>query len=73
MHASNVILNLQQIMQRQQTLGVPLQEKESSKKMAHQPYRLLERSVFSDRMVFVESLKDSNYMSEMELTIYDSW
>lgn len=41
--------------------------------MKEQPYRLLERSIFCDRMVFVESLKDSNYMSEMELTIYDKW
>ena len=50
-----------------------LQEKESGTAMAKQPYRLLERSIFCDRMVFVESLKDSQYLSEMELTIYDSW
>lgn len=51
-----------------------LQEKDSGIAMkTHQPYRLLERSIFCDRMVFVESLKDSNFMSEMELTIYDSW
>lgn len=41
--------------------------------MKAQPYRLLERSIFCDRMVFVESLKDSKIMSEMELSIYNSW
>lgn len=41
--------------------------------MKHQPYRLLERSIFCDRMVFVESLRDSKILSEMELSIYDSW
>lgn len=50
-----------------------LQEHESAAAMKSQPYRLLERSIFCDRMVFVESLKDSKMMSEMELTIYNSW
>jgi deoxyadenosine/deoxycytidine kinase len=50
-----------------------LQEQESAVAMKSQPYRLLERSVFCDRMVFVESLKDSKLMSEMELSIYNAW
>eukprot|EP00976_Prorocentrum_cordatum_P095427 1190163-Prorocentrum_minimum.AAC.1 len=31
----------------------------------------MERSVFSDRMVFCESLAESNWMNEMEMTVYD--
>ena len=50
-----------------------MQEQESANAMMQQPYRLLERSIFCDRMVFVESLKDSKIMSEMELSIYNSW
>lgn len=50
-----------------------MQEQESANAMKAQPYRLLERSIFCDRMVFVESLKDSKIMSEMELSIYNSW
>ena len=56
-----------------QDLSHFMQEQDSAKAMKNQPYRLLERSIFCDRMVFVESLKDSNIMSEMELSIYDSW
>lgn len=50
-----------------------VQEQDSARAMHNQPYRLLERSIFCDRMVFVESLRDSNILSEMELSIYDSW
>jgi hypothetical protein len=35
--------------------------------------RLLERSVFSDRMVFVRALRASQDLQQHELTIYDSW
>ncbi|CAL5221461.1 g3654 [Coccomyxa viridis] len=35
--------------------------------------RLLERSVFSDRMVFVRAVHEANWLSDMELSIYDSW
>ena len=35
--------------------------------------RLLERSVFSDRMVFVRAVHEAKWLSEMELSIYDSW
>ena len=37
------------------------------------PLRLLERSVFSDRMVFVRAVHEAKWLSEMELSIYDSW
>jgi len=35
--------------------------------------RLLERSVFSDRMVFVRAVHAAKFMSDTELAIYDSW
>ncbi len=37
------------------------------------PMRLLERSVFSDRMVFVRAVHEARYMSDLELSVYDSW
>ena len=37
------------------------------------PFRLLERSVFSDRMVFVRAVHENRWMSDLELGIYDSW
>ena len=37
------------------------------------PLRLLERSVFSDRMVFVRAVHEAKWLSDMELGIYDSW
>jgi deoxyadenosine/deoxycytidine kinase len=33
------------------------------------PLRLMERSVFSDRM----AVHEAKWMSEMEISIYDSW
>lgn len=38
-----------------------------------QPVRLMERSVFSDRMVFVRAVKESGWMGDVELAVYDSW
>jgi deoxyadenosine/deoxycytidine kinase len=35
--------------------------------------RLLERSIFSDRMVFVRAVHAAKYMNDTELAIYDSW
>jgi hypothetical protein len=37
------------------------------------PLRLMERSVFSDRMVFVRAVHEAKFMSDMEISIYDSW
>jgi deoxyadenosine/deoxycytidine kinase len=48
-----------------------MQERDSSTGPA--PMRLLERSVFSDRMVFVRAVHEARWMSDMELAIYDSW
>lgn len=36
-------------------------------------YRLLERSVFSDRMVFVETLRRDDTLDPMEMAIYGNW
>ena len=35
--------------------------------------RLLERSVFCDRMVFVKAVHEAQHLSELELKLYDSW
>ncbi|KAK1300713.1 hypothetical protein QJS10_CPB13g00719 [Acorus calamus] len=48
-----------------------MQEKESA--VGIKPLRLMERSVFSDRMVFVRAVHEANWMNEMEISIYDSW
>ncbi|CAA0827790.1 P-loop containing nucleoside triphosphate hydrolases superfamily protein [Striga hermonthica] len=48
-----------------------MQEKESSGGV--KPLRLMERSVFSDRMVFVRAVHEAKWMNEMEISIYDSW
>ncbi|KAL3845637.1 hypothetical protein ACJIZ3_003040 [Penstemon smallii] len=48
-----------------------MQERESS--VGIKPLRLMERSVFSDRMVFVRAVHEAKWMNEMEINIYDSW
>ncbi|XP_013620326.1 PREDICTED: uncharacterized protein LOC106326913 [Brassica oleracea var. oleracea] len=48
-----------------------MQEKESASGV--KPLRLMERSVFSDRMVFVRAVHEAKWMNEMEISIYDSW
>ncbi|KAH6836015.1 P-loop containing nucleoside triphosphate hydrolases superfamily protein [Perilla frutescens var. hirtella] len=48
-----------------------MQERESCSGM--KPLRLMERSVFSDRMVFVRAVHEAKWMNEMEISIYDSW
>ncbi|RCV10283.1 hypothetical protein SETIT_2G099900v2 [Setaria italica] len=48
-----------------------MQEKESSGGI--KPLRLVERSIFSDRMVFVRAVHEANWLNGMELSIYDSW
>jgi deoxyadenosine/deoxycytidine kinase len=35
--------------------------------------RILERSVFTDRKVFVSSLKDNKYLDDMEVSLYNEW
>ncbi|XP_021748863.1 uncharacterized protein LOC110714621 [Chenopodium quinoa] len=48
-----------------------MQERDSSAGI--QPLRLMERSIFSDRMVFVRAVHEAKWMNEMEISIYDSW
>ncbi|KAL2467607.1 P-loop containing nucleoside triphosphate hydrolase superfamily protein [Forsythia ovata] len=48
-----------------------MQERESSGGL--KPLRLVERSIFSDRMVFVRAVHEAKWMNEMEINIYDSW
>jgi len=48
-----------------------LQEQESREDAT--PLRIMERSVFSDRQVFVNSIHESNWMNDMEMTVYDQW
>jgi len=50
---------------------VPLQERNSAS--IQHPVRLMERSVFSDRMVFVRAVRESGWMGDVELAVYDSW
>lgn len=47
------------------------QEHES--RSTQKPVRMLERSVFSDRHVFVRAVHENEWLSEAELQIYDSW
>lgn len=37
------------------------------------PLRILERSVFSDRNVFVESVREHGWLSELEGDLYNAW
>eukprot|EP00884_Botryococcus_braunii_P010284 jgi/Botrbrau1/19257/Bobra.0073s0007.1 len=48
-------------------------EQEEASRRAEKPLRILERSIFSDRMVFVRAVHEAQWLSDMELKIYDSW
>jgi hypothetical protein len=37
------------------------------------PLQILERSIFSDRMVFVRAMHEAGFLGDLELSIYDSW
>lgn len=37
------------------------------------PFRLMERSVFSDQMIFVRAVHESNWMTNLELNLFRSW
>eukprot|EP00210_Caulerpa_lentillifera_P005588 g5345.t1 len=37
------------------------------------PLRIMERSVFSDRLVFVRAVHEAQWMDDMQLQLYDSW
>lgn len=51
---------------------VPVLQERNSQNISR-PVRLIERSVFSDRMVFVRAVKESGWMGDVELAVYDSW
>ena len=48
-----------------------LQEIES--RDATVPLRIMERSVFSDRMIFVESVHENSWMSDLEFSLFNGW
>ena len=51
-----------------------LQEAASRDPRSHpEPLRIMERSVFSDRMIFVESVHESGWMSDLELSLFNAW
>ena len=46
---------------------------EENSRASKAPLRLLERSVFCDRMVFVKAVHHLKHLSPVELEVYDSW
>lgn len=48
-----------------------LQERESVE--SEKRIRIMERSVFSDRNVFVASAQEAGWLSELELDLYHAW
>ena len=57
-----------------QTVNPLLLQEASTREYQHpQGLRLLERSVWSDRMVFVKAVSDSGWMSPLEQSVYNSW
>eukprot|EP00887_Chlorella_sp_A99_P000815 scaffold5.g815.t1 len=48
-------------------------QKDRAARLSAKPLRVLERSIFSDRMVFVRAMHDAGYLSDLELGVYDSW
>ena len=48
-----------------------LQERNSS--TSEKLLRVMERSVYSDRNVFVESVREQGWLSELEMDLYNAW
>lgn len=48
-------------------------EKDRAARASTKPIRILERSIFSDRMVFVRAMHEAGFMGDLELSVYDSW
>jgi len=48
-------------------------EKDRAARASAKPLHVLERSIFSDRMVFVRAMHDAGFMGDLELSVYDSW
>lgn len=41
--------------------------------IGERPFRLMERSVFSDMMIFVRAVHESKFMTDLELNLFRSW
>lgn len=50
-----------------------LQERESESSESTNLLKIMERSVFSDRNVFVSSVQEQGWFSELELDLYHAW
>ncbi len=48
-------------------------EKDRKARSSLKPLRVLERSIFSDRLVFVRAMHEAGFMGDLELRLYDSW
>ena len=48
-------------------------EKDRKARSSPKPLQVLERSIFSDRLVFVRAMHEAGYMGDLELRLYDSW
>ena len=48
-------------------------QKDRLARSSSKPIRVLERSIFSDRMVFVRAMHEAGYLGDLELSVYDSW
>lgn len=49
------------------------QEGKTRRELASKTLRLMERSVFCDRMVFVKAVHKAEHLSDVELGVYDTW
>ena len=48
-------------------------QKDRNARSSNKPLQILERSIFSDRMVFVRAMHEAGFLGDLELSIYDSW
>lgn len=48
-------------------------QKDRNARSSVKPLQILERSIFSDRMVFVRAMHEAGFLGDLELSIYDSW
>jgi deoxyadenosine/deoxycytidine kinase len=48
-------------------------QKDRKARSSSKPLQILERSIFSDRMVFVRAMHEAGFLGDLELSIYDSW
>ena len=48
-------------------------QKDRNARSSVKPLQILERSIFSDRMVFVRAMHEAGFLGDLELSISDSW